>query len=247
MEEQIDKQGLRELLETVEMPLASVLARMEEQGVALDVAYLEGMGAEVRGRMAELQAEIFRGAGEEFNLNSPPQLRVILYEKLGLSPGQADAEGTAVDRRERAGEAAGPSRGRCAPRLARAGQAELDVPGGAAAAGRSAGRPDPHVLQPGGGGDGPTVVVEPEPAEHPRPNRARPADPAGVHPRRRRTRCCSPRTIRRSSSGSWRTCRAMRGCAKRSRRATTSTPRRRRACSGSRRTRWTPPSARGRR
>ncbi len=93
MEEQIDKQGLRDLLETVEMPLASVLAHMEEQGVALDVAYLDGMGAEVRSRMTELQTEIFRGAGEEFNLNSPPQLRVILYEKLGLSPGKRTPKG----------------------------------------------------------------------------------------------------------------------------------------------------------
>ena len=93
MEEQIDKQGLRDLLESVEMPLASVLGRMEQRGVALDVAYLEGMGAEVRGRMAELQAEIYREVGEEFNLNSPPQLRVILYEKLGLSPGKRTPKG----------------------------------------------------------------------------------------------------------------------------------------------------------
>ena len=78
--------------------------------MALDVAYLEGMGAEVRGRMAELQAEIYREAGEEFNLNSPPQLRVILYEKLGLSPGKTHAEGSAVHRRERAGEAPRSSR-----------------------------------------------------------------------------------------------------------------------------------------
>ncbi|MGZ5296131.1 MAG: DNA polymerase I [Actinomycetota bacterium] len=93
MEEQIDKQGLRELLETAEMPLASVLARMEVQGVALDVAYLEGMGASVRERMAALEAEIYREVGEEFNLNSPPQLRVILYEKLGLSPGKRTPKG----------------------------------------------------------------------------------------------------------------------------------------------------------
>ena len=93
MEEQIDRQGLRELLETVELPLASVLARMEARGVALDVPYLDEMGASVRERMAELQADVYRGAGEEFNLNSPPQLRVILYEKLGLSPGKRTPKG----------------------------------------------------------------------------------------------------------------------------------------------------------
>ena len=66
---------------------------MEARGVALDVAYLDEMGADVRDRMAALQAEIYGEAGEEFNLNSPPQLREILYDKLGLSPGQADPEG----------------------------------------------------------------------------------------------------------------------------------------------------------
>jgi DNA polymerase-1 len=93
MEEQIDKQGLRDLLENVELPLASVLARMEARGVALDVAYLETMGASVRERMAELQADVYAGAGEEFNLNSPPQLRTILYDKLRLSPGKKTPKG----------------------------------------------------------------------------------------------------------------------------------------------------------
>jgi DNA polymerase I len=93
MEEQVDKQGLRDLLENVELPLASVLARMEARGVALDVAYLDEMGASVRERMATLKADVYREAGEEFNLNSPPQLRVLLYEKLGLSPGKRTPKG----------------------------------------------------------------------------------------------------------------------------------------------------------
>ncbi len=93
MEEQIDKQGLRTLLETVELPLASVLAHMEARGVALDVAYLNGMGEDVRSRMADLRDTVYREAGEEFNLNSPPQLRTILYDKLGLSPGKRTPKG----------------------------------------------------------------------------------------------------------------------------------------------------------
>src|SRR5215510_9423341 len=44
-------------------------------------------------RMATLEADIYRYAGEEFNLNSPPQLRVVLYEKLGLSPGKKTPKG----------------------------------------------------------------------------------------------------------------------------------------------------------
>jgi DNA polymerase-1 len=93
MGEQVDRQGLRSLLETVEMPLASVLGRMEARGVRLDIEYLHEMGESVRDRMATLRAEVFRHAGEEFNLNSPPQLRVLLYEKLGLSPGKKTPKG----------------------------------------------------------------------------------------------------------------------------------------------------------
>jgi DNA polymerase-1 len=93
LEEQIDRQGLRPLLEDVELPLASVLARMEARGVRLDVAYLEEMGESVRDRMATLKAEVFRHAGQEFNLNSPPQLRQILYDELGLQPGKKTSKG----------------------------------------------------------------------------------------------------------------------------------------------------------
>jgi len=93
LEEQVDRQGLRPLLEEVELPLASVLARMEARGVRLDVPYLEEMGESVRDRMGTLKAEVFRHAGEEFNLNSPPQLRQILYDQLGLQPGKKTSKG----------------------------------------------------------------------------------------------------------------------------------------------------------
>jgi DNA polymerase-1 len=93
LEEQVDGQGLRPLLEDVELPLASVLARMEARGVRLDVPYLDEMGESVRDRMATLTAEVFQHAGQEFNLNSPPQLRAILYEQLGLQPGKRTPKG----------------------------------------------------------------------------------------------------------------------------------------------------------
>jgi DNA polymerase-1 len=91
--ERVDKAGLRRLLDEVELPLSSVLAGMQAAGVALDVAYLEDMAEGVRDRMATLREEITRHAGEEFNLNSPPQLRTILYEKLRLSPGKRTSKG----------------------------------------------------------------------------------------------------------------------------------------------------------
>jgi DNA polymerase-1 len=93
MEEQVDARGLRGLLEDVELPLASVLARMEARGISLDVEYLNEMGEGVRDKMATLKAEVFGHAGEEFNLNSPPQLRLVLYEKLGLQPGKKTPKG----------------------------------------------------------------------------------------------------------------------------------------------------------
>ncbi|MCI0633723.1 MAG: DNA polymerase I [Actinobacteria bacterium] len=93
LSERIERAGLRRLLDEVELPLSSVLARMQANGVALDVGYLEEMAEGVRDRMATLQAEIYLHAGEEFNLNSPPQLRQILYEKLGLSPGKRTPKG----------------------------------------------------------------------------------------------------------------------------------------------------------
>jgi DNA polymerase-1 len=91
--ERLDKAGLRALLEDVELPLSSVLARMQAAGVALDVAYLDEMAGGVRARMTDLRAEIYERAGEEFNLNSPPQLRAILYDKLKLSPGKRTPKG----------------------------------------------------------------------------------------------------------------------------------------------------------
>jgi DNA polymerase-1 len=93
MAERVDKAGLRRLLDEVELPLSSVLARMQAAGVALDVPYLEEMAEGVRDKMATLQAEIYRNAGREFNLNSPPQLRTILYDELRLSPGKRTSKG----------------------------------------------------------------------------------------------------------------------------------------------------------
>jgi len=93
LEERIEQQGLRSLLDDVELPLSSVLARMEARGIRLDVDYLEEMGESVRDRMATLKAEVYTQAGEEFNLNSPPQLRKILYDQLGLQPGKKTPKG----------------------------------------------------------------------------------------------------------------------------------------------------------
>jgi DNA polymerase I len=84
LEERIDRAGLRRLLEDVEMPLSAVLARVQAAGVRIDVEYLTEMSENLGDRMATIEKDIYRHAGEEFNIGSPPQLAVILYEKLRL-------------------------------------------------------------------------------------------------------------------------------------------------------------------
>ena len=67
----------------IEAPLMPVLVQMEEAGVLLDCQFLNRMSTELEADLVSLQAEIFKLAGEEFNINSPQQLGVILFEKLG--------------------------------------------------------------------------------------------------------------------------------------------------------------------
>lgn len=84
MERRLDENGLAELFKTIEMPLVSVLASMEFAGVAIDRERLLAMGDEFAARLDELTAEIYRLAGQEFNINSTKQLGEILFGKLGL-------------------------------------------------------------------------------------------------------------------------------------------------------------------
>jgi DNA polymerase-1 len=97
LKERAERAGVQALLDDVELPLARVLAGMEAAGIALDIDYLRQMSEEVGDRMATLEAEIYEHAGEEFNLNSPPQLRVILYEKLRLTPSKRTKTGYSTD------------------------------------------------------------------------------------------------------------------------------------------------------
>ena len=72
------------LLTDVELPLALVLADMEQVGVAIDAEGLHAFGEMLDGNIAELQAGIYEAIGYEFNLNSPKQLAKALFEDLGL-------------------------------------------------------------------------------------------------------------------------------------------------------------------
>ena len=70
----------------IELPLLPVLSRMEEAGILLDIPFLKNLSAQFSQRIAAIQKQAFELAGESFNLNSPQQIKQILFEKLGISP-----------------------------------------------------------------------------------------------------------------------------------------------------------------
>ncbi|WP_350346671.1 DNA polymerase I [Heyndrickxia faecalis] len=76
--------GQLELFEQLELPLSLILADMEYTGVKVDTDRLKEMGAEFKLRLHEIEQRIYSMAGTEFNINSPKQLGVILFEKMGL-------------------------------------------------------------------------------------------------------------------------------------------------------------------
>jgi len=76
--------GLPELAKTVEWPVIPVLARMEWQGIQLDVEYLKKFAVELEDSISDLEQEIYGHAGKEFNIGSPSQLADILFETLQL-------------------------------------------------------------------------------------------------------------------------------------------------------------------
>lgn len=83
-EEKIKNDGQEKLLYDVELPLVRVLATMETEGVLVDRESLFEFNEELKKSIDALESEIYALADEEFNINSPKQLGVILFEKLGL-------------------------------------------------------------------------------------------------------------------------------------------------------------------
>jgi DNA polymerase I len=75
---------LAKLLLEVEQPLEPVLATMENTGIRLNTAYLQQFSLQLNKDLQKLEQETYEAAGEEFNLSSPKQLSVILFDKLGL-------------------------------------------------------------------------------------------------------------------------------------------------------------------
>jgi DNA polymerase I len=98
---QVEEQALTSVYETIDLPLAPVLAEMERIGIGVDPAALKKMSGSMEKEVRRLEKEIWELAGAEFNVNSPAQLAEILFDKLNLQPsarrGKAKARSTAAD------------------------------------------------------------------------------------------------------------------------------------------------------
>ena len=84
MEKSLNESDMDSLFYEVEMPLVEVLGEMEFVGIEVDREMLNELGTEFKEIISKLEAEIYEMAGESFNINSPKQLGVILFEKLEL-------------------------------------------------------------------------------------------------------------------------------------------------------------------
>lgn len=95
----LDETGMISLFEEIEMPLAFTLDDMEKEGILVKAEELKIYGEQLQVRIEELEKKIYEQAGETFNINSPKQLGVILFEKMGMPGGKKTKTGysTAAD------------------------------------------------------------------------------------------------------------------------------------------------------
>jgi DNA polymerase-1 len=98
LKERLDAEPpLRQLFEQVEMPLGSVLAEMEYNGVSLDTGLLRKMSGEISETLKNVTEQIYENSGEVFNIDSPKQLSEILFDKLNLPPVRKTKSGRSTD------------------------------------------------------------------------------------------------------------------------------------------------------
>ena len=84
---EIEKQGLNRVLNEIELPLIPVVKKMEEDGILLDKKYLKKLSEDYHTELDRLQKEIWALAGREFNVDSPKQLGVIIFDEMNLGEG----------------------------------------------------------------------------------------------------------------------------------------------------------------
>lgn len=99
LQDKLEEEGMWKLFKEIEMPLVFTLFDMEQNGVRVEADELKDYGNRLAVQISRLEQEIWQEAGEEFNINSPKQLGVILFEKMGLKGGKKTKTGysTAAD------------------------------------------------------------------------------------------------------------------------------------------------------
>ncbi|MEJ2507785.1 MAG: DNA polymerase, partial [Ignavibacteriaceae bacterium] len=99
LEKEIKKEKLERIAYDVDFPLVPVLEEIEHEGIKIDKTTLEKFSKELQKMIDDYTKKIYKSAGEEFNISSPKQLQVILYEKLGLTSGRKTKTGYSTDAR----------------------------------------------------------------------------------------------------------------------------------------------------
>ncbi len=97
LEGRLEENSLFSLFKDIEMPLTEVLSDIEDAGIALDVKVLSGLSADIEKRLIKLIEEIYDLSGVQFNINSPKQLREILFERLKLPVVKRSKTGPSTD------------------------------------------------------------------------------------------------------------------------------------------------------
>ena len=85
-EPKLKEEGLDKVFEQIEMPLITVLAEMERSGIMVDVKFLNKLSGEAEIEINDLESKIYKLAGREFNINSPKQVKEVLFDELKLEP-----------------------------------------------------------------------------------------------------------------------------------------------------------------
>ncbi|MBR3306709.1 MAG: DNA polymerase I [Lachnospiraceae bacterium] len=91
--EKLKEQDMYSLYRDMEMPVAYILYRMEQEGIRADADALRRFGEELKSGIDELEKKIYDAAGEHFNINSPKQLGEILFDKMGVKGGKKTKTG----------------------------------------------------------------------------------------------------------------------------------------------------------
>ena len=97
LEEKLQEGELLDLLRNMELPLSAILAEMERNGIRLDRGQFDRLSHLIEEELSALVEKLYELAGEEFNINSPKQLRTILFDKLGLPPKKKTKTGYSTD------------------------------------------------------------------------------------------------------------------------------------------------------